>query len=71
MIQTAHPNPLNPSTTIPFSLSGAGSIEITIYNVSGRAVRTLVEGELLAGDHSIAWKGRDNTGERLPSGPAN
>jgi len=63
-----HPNPFNPSTEIRFSLPRAGTAELAVYDLFGRRVRTLVQGELAAGPHAVRWDGRDEAGERLPSG---
>jgi len=66
-LMRAHPNPFNPSTTIPFALAGDSTVELSIYNVNGRLVRQLMEESLPAGDHSVVWDGRDSAGLRLPS----
>ncbi len=64
-----HPNPFNPVTTIEFSVpSDAGRVELGIYNVAGRRVRTLASGELEAGPHSVMWDGRDENGRSCSSG---
>ncbi len=62
------PNPFNPSTSIPFTLSRAGNTRIVIYDVAGRAVRELVSGVWAAGPHVAAWDGRDDAGRSLASG---
>jgi hypothetical protein len=62
------PNPLNPTVTIPFSLASAGTAELKIYDAGGRLVRRLAAGTLAAGDHAVAWDGRDDAGRRQPIG---
>lgn len=63
------PNPFNPITTIRFSVpADAGRVALDIYNVSGRLVRSLVDGELAPGPHSLVWDGRDGSGHDLASG---
>ncbi len=63
------PNPFNPITSIQFNVpSNAGRVELHVYNVSGRLVRTLVNDELAAGPHSVVWNGRDDDGRNLASG---
>jgi hypothetical protein len=62
------PNPFNPSTVIPFELPAAGRVTLEIYDVRGRLVRRLVEGQLPAGFHSAAWDGRDHAGHGAASG---
>jgi len=63
-----YPNPFNPSTTIGFSLSNAGRVELSVYNVLGQNVTTLVSEYLAAGDHTVTWNGDDNDGNRVTSG---
>ncbi|MBD3160502.1 MAG: T9SS type A sorting domain-containing protein [Candidatus Eisenbacteria bacterium] len=63
-----HPNPFNPKTTISFSLAQNGPVEIVIYDVSGRTVKTLVDGTMEAGPNSIVWDGTDDAGRKVGSG---
>jgi FlgD Ig-like domain len=62
------PNPFNPTTTIEFSTPAAGSVRLAVYDVSGRRVRTLVNGVREAGSYQIVWDGRDERGLRVGSG---
>jgi PKD repeat protein len=62
------PNPFNPSTVIPFELPVAGQVTLEIYDVRGRLVRRLVNGQLPAGFHSATWDGRDHSGRGVASG---
>jgi hypothetical protein len=62
------PNPFNPATRIPFELSAGGHVELSIYDVSGRLVRTLYATRFEAGAHSAAWDGRDDSGRQVSSG---
>ena len=55
-------------TTIRFDLPAAGPIDLAVYDVTGRRVRTLVSGALNAGSHDVIWWGRDDTGGELASG---
>lgn len=63
-----YPNPFNPSTTINYSLPERGFVSITIYNIIGQKVVTLLEKEQLAGNYSVIWSGRDTAGQMVPSG---
>ena len=64
-----YPNPFNPATTIPVSVvAGAGDVDLTIYNVLGQPVRQVWNGPLSAGDHRLAWDGRDAQGQSVAAG---
>ncbi|MBP8705693.1 MAG: T9SS type A sorting domain-containing protein, partial [Candidatus Cloacimonas sp.] len=67
-LQTNYPNPFNPATTIAFTLAKADKVEIVIYNLKGQKVKTLLSDNLLAGNHSIVWDGKDDKGKTLSSG---
>ncbi len=62
------PNPFNPSTSIVFGLSSPALVTLSIYDVSGRLVRTLVDGPRGAGVHKEIWDGRDTGGRAVASG---
>ena len=62
------PNPFNPRTTIRFDLPAAGQVRLAVYDVAGRRIRVLVEGDLPAGSHEAVWDGRDASGRASPSG---
>jgi hypothetical protein len=63
-----YPNPFNPTTRIAFDLSAEGSVEIAVYDVSGRLVATLVDRELPAGRHETFWNGETLDGRAAASG---
>ena len=64
-----YPNPFNPATTIPVSVvAGAGDVDLTIYNVLGQPVRQVWNGPLAAGEHRLAWDGRDAQGQSVAAG---
>lgn len=62
------PNPFNASTTINYTLERQAFVNITIYDISGRIVRTLLNAEQSAGVNSVIWNGRGNEGQNLDSG---
>ncbi|MCP4143738.1 MAG: choice-of-anchor D domain-containing protein, partial [bacterium] len=62
------PNPFNPSTTIKFALPVSGHVNLDVYDIAGRLVRTLVNEEMEATDHSVVWNGRDNDNRQVASG---
>jgi hypothetical protein len=65
---SAHPNPFNPETTIDFSLASAVRVYVAVYDVKGALVRTLVDENQTAGDHSVRWNGVDEKGRSAASG---
>lgn len=62
------PNPSVGNCSIAFDMPVSGNAEITVYDLSGRAVATVLSGTLNAGSGSVAFDGRDNSGNQLPSG---
>ncbi len=64
-----HPNPFNPRTTIVFALGQPATIDLRVYDLAGRLVRTLATMEhLAAGRHERPWDGRDERGRSLSAG---
>jgi hypothetical protein len=63
-----YPNPFNPVTTIDYSIPGKTNVDLTIYDVSGRKVRTLVRGKHLPGGYSAIWDGRNDGGRPVATG---
>lgn len=69
VLKQNYPNPFNPSTTIVYSLGASGPVTIRVYDVSGRLVRTLVDGIGSPGpNQTVVWNGRDNSGMPVASG---
>lgn len=62
------PNPFNPSTTIDFSIEEAGAVDVTIFDIKGRKVLTLVNEHLTEGTFTTTWDGRDSHGNPQASG---
>jgi FlgD Ig-like domain/Right handed beta helix region len=68
MALTTRPNPLSTSTVIAFDLATAGHATLRVYDATGRAVRTLLEGAAGPGHRELTWDGRAENGERAPAG---
>jgi len=64
----AYPNPFNPRTNIRFSLAEAGPAQLTVHDIAGRRVATLLDTHLTAGEHNLEWDGRGSDDEKLASG---
>ena len=65
----AAPNPFNPRTEIGIEVPTTTAVTLSVFDASGRLVRTLVDGRVLdAGPHAVTWDGDDNAGQRVPSG---
>jgi len=63
-----YPNPFNPSTTIEFSLPRRSVVSLTIHNILGERVRTLIDEDLPAGTYTIEWDGRNGDGTTAATG---
>jgi len=62
------PNPFAGSTGIAFALARPGRVSVAVYDVSGRRVATLAEGEHDAGSFAVSWDGRDDSGREVAAG---
>jgi hypothetical protein len=62
------PNPFNPQTVIQFTLAHSSQVTLSIYNVQGQRVRTLVDRVETSGSHTVVWDGVDESGLRVGSG---
>jgi len=68
-LHDAAPNPFNPQTTISFDLPKQTAVSLRVFDVSGRLVRVLLGGEIVAGGHREAtWNGRDVSGRQVAAG---
>ena len=63
-----YPNPFNPETTIRYDLSRPEAVELSVYNLEGQKVATLVLGHREAGSYSVRWDGVTDAGLELASG---
>jgi hypothetical protein len=63
-----HPNPFDAGTTIRYALPTRMPVRLVIYDIAGRAVRTLVDATEEAGERRVAWDGRNAIGARVRAG---
>jgi hypothetical protein len=63
-----HPNPFNPRTSLAYTLPAPGHVRLTLLDLRGRLVRTLVDADQAAGRHDATWRGRDRAGAPVGSG---
>jgi hypothetical protein len=63
-----YPNPFNPQTEIRFSLGSMEKVDLEIYDILGRKVRTLVHDQRNAGEYVVRWEGRNDSGLAVSSG---
>lgn len=67
-LMPAAPNPFRRTTTLAFSLARPGSVELAIFSVDGRRVRTLAQGFWDAGAYRPVWTGTDDRGQAVRPG---
>ena len=63
-----YPNPFNPTTRIDYSLPSSQTVKLDIYNIQGQLVRTLVDGTMPAGNHTVEWDATTESGSQIASG---
>ncbi len=63
-----YPNPFNAGTNFRYQLQFGGDVELSLYNLQGQKVRTLVKTHQSPGEHSVQWNGRDRNGKAVSSG---
>ena len=67
-LATNYPNPFNPATTIQYALPQSADVQLTVYNVVGQVVRTLVAEHQSTGRYLVAWDATDDSGHSLSAG---
>ncbi len=68
VLHHAYPNPFNPQTRVSFEIPSTGHAALTIHDVRGRHVATLLDGHVDAGAHHAEWRGLDQAGRTVPAG---
>jgi hypothetical protein len=68
VLSASRPNPMRSATRIEYSVPTTGPATLTLFDVSGREIRTLVNGPVTAGPHEVAWDGLDRLGRQVPAG---
>jgi len=63
-----YPNPFNPSTKIEFSIPVSELVNLTVYDLEGKIVKTIVDRNLRAGQHVINWDGTNDKGVKVSTG---
>ena len=54
-VSTAYPNPFNPIANLDYAIPNSGNVEITIFNINGQLVETLVDEYKSAGYYTLSW----------------
>jgi len=62
------PNPFNPQTRIRYGLAASGRVEVVVYDLLGRKVKTLMDGAQSAGSYNLYWHGEDASGHKVATG---
>lgn len=68
VLRQISPNPARGAALTRFALPVAGTVDLRVYDVTGRQVRVLASGPFAAGEHQVSWAARDDTGQQLLSG---
>ena len=68
LISPNYPNPFNPSTSIDIETATSGKLLVSIYDISGRLINTLLNKNTNAGYYSVRWNGQSLNGEVMPTG---
>jgi hypothetical protein len=68
LLHQNYPNPFNPDTRIDYELPAASNVKLTIFNLLGQKVRTLVDEYQLAGARQVTWDGTSDAGKSVATG---
>jgi flagellar hook assembly protein FlgD len=67
-LEPNYPNPFNPTTTISYGVPQPGRVRLTIFNMLGQQIRSLIDMDRAAGRFTATWDGRDDAGIAVGSG---
>jgi hypothetical protein len=67
-VGAGYPNPFNPSITVRLYIPKGSDLDLAVYDVKGRKVRSLHTGGISSGWHTMVWDGRDDAGRGQASG---
>ncbi len=67
-LRAPSPNPFRDAAAVALVLGARDRVDVAVYDVAGRMVRTIISGELDAGEHALHWDGRDVSGEECAAG---
>ncbi|MGE5432186.1 MAG: T9SS type A sorting domain-containing protein [Syntrophomonadaceae bacterium] len=62
------PNPFNPTTTINYTIPDSYDVDLSVYNIMGQKIKTLVSAYMNAGSYHASWDGKNSLGSDAPSG---
>ncbi|MFO7889680.1 MAG: FlgD immunoglobulin-like domain containing protein [bacterium] len=68
LLHQNYPNPFNPATTITYSIPEAANIQVSIYTMKGTKIKTYVTDHKNAGQYSIVWNGKNDSGYDVSTG---
>lgn len=63
-----YPNPFNPQTTINYNIPEDGNVKLSVYNIRGQKVKTLINETQISGKHSVVWNGTNTHNKQVASG---
>jgi len=63
-----YPNPFNPTTTISYQIAKSSDVKISVYNIAGQLVHTIVNENQIPGKYTVVWDGKNGSGENVASG---
>lgn len=67
-VSSNYPNPFNPATHIDIAIPENGNLNVSVFDLSGRLINTLVNDKVNAGNYTVTWHGKNHLGQNVPSG---